>query len=144
LAGQLLGNSQWIDAALDILRGAALVRTMEAAGVVDAGLCHGVTGNAHLFNRVFQATGVPILAEAARYWYGVALDLRRPGRGVGGYQAWTTPRAKLAPASPERPAAAEWISEVRWLTGASGVGLALLAASSPLEPRWDRLMAISG
>jgi hypothetical protein len=29
------------------------------------------------------------------------------------------------------------------LEGAAGIGLALLAAATPLEPRWDRLFLLS-
>jgi hypothetical protein len=73
------------------------------------------------------------------------LDLRKPGRGLGGYEVWSIPReARFDPLSPERISLNEWVTEARWLTGASGIGLALLAAFSPLEPRWDRLLAISG
>ncbi|HEX4965612.1 MAG TPA: lanthionine synthetase C family protein [Thermoanaerobaculia bacterium] len=141
---QLLQNSRWTKAALEILRSAASVRTMEEAGLVDAGLCHGASGCAHLFNRSFQTTGDPALAEAARHWFDVVLDLRKPGCGLGGYEVWSIPRGtKFDPFSPEKIALNEWVTEARWLTGASGIGLALLAAFSPLEPHWDRLLAIS-
>jgi lantibiotic modifying enzyme len=141
---QLLQSSHWTEAALEILRSAASVRTMEEAGFVDAGLCHGASGCAHLFNRAFQTTGDPALAEAARHWFDVVLDLRKPGRGLGGYEAWSTPRGtKIDPFSPEKTATTEWVTEARWLTGASGIGLALLASFSPLQPHWDRLLAIS-
>ena len=66
-------------------RGAAAAET---SGVVDAGLCHGAAGLGHLFNRLHQATGDPELLAAARAWLGRALDLREPGRGVGGFSAW--------------------------------------------------------
>jgi lantibiotic modifying enzyme len=37
----------------------------------------------------------------------------------------------------------EYVDEPGFLTGAAGVGLALLAASTGLEPRWDRMMLLS-
>lgn len=37
----------------------------------------------------------------------------------------------------------EGIDQTAWLTGAPGVALALLAASLPIEPAWDRMMLLS-
>jgi lantibiotic biosynthesis protein len=37
----------------------------------------------------------------------------------------------------------ERVAEPGLLTGTAGVGLALLAAISPVEPRWDRAMLLS-
>jgi lantibiotic biosynthesis protein len=33
-----------------------------------------------------------------------------------------------------------WTGDPGFLTGAAGIGLALLAAVSPVEPEWDRLL----
>ena len=50
-------------------------RPPDQTGVVDAGLCHGSAGLAHLFNRMYQMTAEPILADAARLWVGRTLEL---------------------------------------------------------------------
>jgi len=45
-----------------------------------------------------------------------------------------------------REAARRWFGHVldeSQLEGAAGIGLALLAAMTPLEPRWDRLFLLS-
>ncbi|HEX9942700.1 MAG TPA: lanthionine synthetase C family protein [Thermoanaerobaculia bacterium] len=116
--------------ALEIARQAAN-RPTEVSGVVDAGICHGAAGAAHLFNRLHQATGDPLCREAALRWLDRTLSLRRPGEGVGGFLAWTTS------GSGEELA---WRPEAGFLTGAAGVGLALLAAAAPVEPEWDRVL----
>lgn len=36
--------------------------------MVRAGVCHGSTGNAHIFNRFYQATGEQVFGDAAHYW----------------------------------------------------------------------------
>ena len=36
-----------------------------------------------------------------------------------------------------------WIAEPSFLTGAAGIALALLAAATPREPRWDELLLVS-
>jgi hypothetical protein len=100
---------------------------------VDAGLCHGAAGLAHLFNRMFQATGDPALGEAARGWYARTLDARRPGRGIGGIAARVS----------ESDGGSRWVADPGLLTGAAGVALALLAGVSSVDPAWDRLLLVS-
>lgn len=97
--------------ALDLARTAAQ-RPFEETGVVDGGLCHGAGGLLHVFNRLRQATGDGVLADAARRWFEAALVLptREPG----------------------------------FLEGQAGLGLALLAAASDVEPAWDRILLLSG
>jgi hypothetical protein len=56
--------------------------------------------------------------------------MRRTGEGVGGF------RAQL----PDERERLVWIDDPGFLTGAAGIGLALLAAVSPVEPAWDRLL----
>jgi lantibiotic biosynthesis protein len=114
----------WIELALD-----SAARPSELCGVVDAGLCHGAAGLAHLFNRLYQSTGDDRFRDAARAWFERALAMRRP-EGIGGFQAWTTRRADEPP---------RWRSEAGLLEGAPGIALALLAAVEPVEPAWDRM-----
>jgi len=102
---------------------AAAARTPVSAGVVDAGLCHGAAGLLHVFNRLYQATGDDAFRAAALGWAEDALA-RRAG-GVGGYRSY----------QPTEPS--PWFDDAGFLTGAAGIGLALLAAVSDVEPRWD-------
>lgn len=128
-AARLVGNREWEEAAVDVGRLAA-ARPLAEAGVVDAGLCHGGFGNAHLFNRLYQATGVADFAAAARLWYAWGLDFRKPGLGIGGYQSW----------SPDENLDLKWTDDDGFLTGSAGVGLALLAGVSKVRPDWDRVL----
>jgi hypothetical protein len=84
-----------------------------ATNVTDANLCHGAAGLGHLANRLWHATGETIYRDAARVWLERALAL--PILETG-------PRA------------------LNLLSGRVGVGLALLAAVSDLEPAWDRML----
>lgn len=129
VAARGAGEPDWERTAVALARGAA-ARPFEESGVADAGLCHGAGGNAHLFNRMFQATGDPDLGRTARTWAERALDMRCPGQGIGGYLA-LVPNQRL-----ER----EWAADPGFLTGASGIGLALLALATSIEPSWDRAL----
>jgi hypothetical protein len=131
-AARCVGEPGWEREARAIARRAAR-RPPEEAGVVDAGLCHGAAGLGHLFNRLFQATDEPELAEAARFWFERTLALRRPGHRVGGYRAW----------QPADDSGRTWRADPGLLTGAAGIALALLAATTALEPAWDRMLLVS-
>ena len=98
-------------------------RPMTDAGVVDGGLCHGATSLAHLANRWHQASGDDHFADTARRWLDALQDLRHPTEGIGGFTA-------VSPANPKDP-------RPGYLTGAAGIALTLLAATSAIEPSWD-------
>jgi lantibiotic biosynthesis protein len=112
------------------IAGRAARRPPEQAGVRDAGLCHGAAGLGHLFNRLFQATGYPQLGEAAKYWFEQTLSMRRPGQGIGGYQAWQL----------GGDGELTWVTDSGLLTGSTGIALTLLAATTAVEPDWDRML----
>ncbi|HEY0994083.1 MAG TPA: hypothetical protein VGD80_43805, partial [Kofleriaceae bacterium] len=88
---------------------------------------------------LFQRTGDPALAEASWCWLIRVLEMRRATldaghAGVAGFRALVTPRWD---------AASELRDEPGFLWGAAGIGLALLAAISDIEPSWDRLLLLS-
>ncbi|HTR56514.1 MAG TPA: lanthionine synthetase C family protein [Kofleriaceae bacterium] len=88
-------------------------RSFGDAAVDELGICHGAAGAAHLFHRLYDATGEPALGDAARTWLARTVAMYRTGPHA--------PNATL-------------------LTGATGVALVLLAAASELEPSWDRVL----
>ncbi len=116
-AARAVGVEEWEDAALAIAAHAASAAP-EDAGVRDIGLCHGALGLAHLYNRIHQAGGGELFADAARLWYRLGLEMRKPEEGIAG-------------------------PDTGFLTGAAGMGLALLAAVTPVEPEWDRLLLVA-
>jgi lantibiotic modifying enzyme len=103
-------------------------RSQAESGVLDMGLCHGSAGVAHLFNDYHQRSGEPWAAAAARRWYQITLRQRRDG-GLGGfYSLW--------------PDEAGWQRDPALLTGAAGIGLALLAAATETPPDWQRVFLL--
>lgn len=136
VAARATGNHLWHDAAIDVACVAA-ARDLSLSGVQDSGICHGAAGLAHIFNRLYQASGRPELAEAARHWFGEVLAMRREEGGVGGFKIWSTPRT-------DPFAQLDWIDDPGLLTGSAGIGLCLLAAVTAQHPQWDRLLLLSG
>ncbi len=131
MAARTVGEESWEREALKIAHIAAARRDPKEAGVVDPGICHGAAGAAHLFNRIYQATGDPVFRDTALFWIEQTLALRKPGQGVGGFEAWTVG---------ENSTDLDWRPDPGFLTGASGVGLVLLGAASSVEPEWDRVL----
>ena len=124
---------------LELIRSAAR-RPEDLAGVVDAGLCHGSGGLLQIFNRLYQTTGDDLCRQAALKWLEATLEYREPGNWIGGFWSMDTlPESWKTPGTPTLVKSAV----PGFLTGAAGVGLALLAASTPIEPRWDRALMMT-
>lgn len=126
-------ESEWLDRGLEIARSASRCRR-DNVGVWDAGLCHGAAGVAHLFNRIYQATNEIAVGDAAVRWFEHCLSMRTDGVGVGGFSMLDPVR---------RDGRSHWRSDSSFLTGSSGVGLALLAAVSCRPSAWDSVMLIA-
>lgn len=132
VAARGAGEAAWEAKAREIAR-VAITCSAEKTLVMDAGICHGAAGLGHVYNRLFQATGDESIGEAARAWMNRALDMRQAGKGIGGYQTYKT----------LQDASSAWGDDPSILTGAPGIGLALMAATSDEEPAWDRMFALS-
>ena len=133
VAARCAGEPAWEREALKIARAAARRPTIES-GVLDAGICHGAAGLAHLFNRLHQTAGDATLRRAALFWFQRTIAMRQPGRGIGGFRALAA----------HEDGTKHWNDDDSGiLTGAAGIGLALLAAATPIEPEWDRMLLTS-
>lgn len=130
LAGQVASRPEWTQEALVLARRLSTIR-QETSRNVDAGLCHGTAGIAHIFNRLYQETADEVFAQAAVYWLNIALGMRQEGIGPGRYAAWRT--------EPEPG----WTPTPGLLEGSAGIGLALLAATGNRPCHWDRFLSIS-
>jgi lantibiotic modifying enzyme len=133
VAARCVNEGEWEREALALARRAA-ERKPDSAGVKDAGLCHGSAGLGHIFNRLFQATGEESFRKAARYWLSRTLELRRPAQGIAGFSAY-----RAATEGQEE----QWEDRVGILEGAAGIALVLLAATTEIEPAWDRMLLVS-
>lgn len=140
-AAQRVGRKDWEEEAIRMALDSAR-RPVEDSGIQDAGLCHGAGGLAHLYHRFSQSHDDPRLTEAARFWFRWTLDFREQqlrdgeGKGVAGFPAWASEPGQVT-------GDLSWQVDAGFLTGAAGIGLALLAALGDLEPAWDRILGVS-
>lgn len=121
------GNKEWEKKIIDILLHSTGRRELRKNAVVDAGMCHGTVGIAHIFNRMFHYTGIKTFEEAARYWFDETLKMAVFEDGYAGFKRFHS----------------QWINSADIFDGISGIGLAIIAAVSDIEPRWDRMMMLS-
>jgi hypothetical protein len=89
---------------------------------------------AHIYNRIYQRLGDQRFRDAALNWYRRLLRMFRSGTGIGGYSKYAT----TGPGG-----TAKWEAWPGLLDGSIGIALALLAATTQVEPRWDRLFLLS-
>jgi lantibiotic biosynthesis protein len=127
-------NAAWQAFVSEMLE-SCLRRSGQSRGTIDAPLCHGAIGIAHVFNRLAHTRHDTRCSQAALRWITLGLDMRRPGTGVGGFWAVHGGSNGLPP---------EELAKPDFLDGATGIALALLSAVTPVEPAWDRLLLLSG
>jgi lantibiotic biosynthesis protein len=134
LAARGGGDAGWERAAVALACRAA-ERPASETGVVNANFCHGAAGLAHLYNRMYQATGEPKLGRAALYWLERTLGFYRLARDAG--DSWVQGNW-----DPGRRELWTWTG-IELVEGAAGVALVLLAAATSVEPTWDRMFLVS-
>ncbi len=71
---------------IEIIKKITSRRTQNETGIVDAGLCHGSSGVAHIFNRIHKLTGITLLKESVEFWLKKTLEFSVNGQGTVGYR----------------------------------------------------------
>jgi hypothetical protein len=141
LAARAAGRSDWLAEARRLALHSVLLPA-DGWGVEDAALCHGASGLALIYQRLWHVFDEPQLLETARALYRMALELHQEGTGVGGYRAWgLLPSATTTRTTDLHDVG--WVDDDGFLTGAAGIGLALLAGATSVEPAWDRCLFLS-
>ncbi|MFK4085808.1 lanthionine synthetase C family protein [Kribbella sp. NPDC020789] len=129
LAGQAIGDDKLRQLAIEAMF-AVLRRPWPARLTGDSpGLCHGVAGLLQIVLRFAHDTDEPLFTKAAVELTERVLELYRPELATGYYS--------------RKPATGELREHGGLLDGAAGVALALLAASTPVEPVWDHVLLLS-
>ena len=127
LAGQALDRTDYRDLAVDAMD-AVFRRPVPVRAIDSPTLCHGVSGLLIIALRFAAETGSPRFIAEAQKLVEQILESFRPDSVLGfrniEYRNNQTDQPGL-------------------LDGAAGVSLALLAASSGVEPAWDRLFLLS-
>ena len=130
-ASQIIKNKEWENKALEILHYSTNRTDLAKNRVIDAGLCHGAAGIAHIFNRMYINTKDKEFKKAADYWYAETLKMANHKESLSGYKAWRSEEY------------GGWIEYFGFLEGIAGIGLTLMSAISDIEPDWDEILLLS-
>lgn len=96
-------------------------------GIMDAGICHGSTGVALLYLRLYQLTGVEDFRRAADFWIEDTMQRAHFEDGQAGFKMWTKDG---------------YLNEVNVLNGIAGIGLVLLTHAMETPGNWEDLLLI--
>jgi lantibiotic modifying enzyme len=131
-AAHIAGEPEWAEPAKALLD-RCMSFPRDKAGIDDAALCHGAAGVAHIYSRIYQSERDQRYRDTANRFFEVALGMRQPGTGVGGFLAlaWKPGRDRY------------WDPDPSFLPGAIGIALALISSMKPVPPQWDRLLLLS-
>ncbi len=130
-AGEALNDETIKQEAINICIHTTKLRTYEDTRIVDAGICHGSAGVAHIYNRMFRYTGKQEFKIACDYWIEETLKMATFKDGLAGYKSY-------------KGVNEEWINSYSLLEGVSGIGLVLQNHLHPeIEPTWDRCLLLS-
>jgi lantibiotic biosynthesis protein len=127
---KISGNKKWETEAIRVLQHSSKRRDLEENQVIDAGLCHGASGIAHIFNRMYNNTGLEEFKHASVYWLDETLKMAKFPDGYAGYKCWKGEEAG-------------WQNAADLFGGITGVGLAIISGISGIEPNWDRALLLS-
>ncbi|HLP44420.1 MAG TPA: lanthionine synthetase C family protein [Candidatus Kapabacteria bacterium] len=130
-AAQAAGNKEWEEVALKTLLHSTGRKDLQENTVIDAGLCHGASGIAHIYNRMYQQTGIAEFKESALYWLEQTLKMATYEDGYAGYKAWHTEKY------------GGWVPETGLLEGVAGIGLMIISILSDIDAAWDRCLFLS-
>jgi lantibiotic modifying enzyme len=130
-AGIAAKNKNWQQEAISIGLHASRRRNLKENSVLDVCLCHGTTGIAHTFNRLYHYTKVEEFKDASIYWYLKTFEFFELH---GHVKVWN-----------RKPNQSDfgWLKEYSILEGGGGVALSLISAISDIEPKWDRSLLLS-
>ena len=129
-ASQVLNRKDWESEAKAILLHASKRRNLKENGVMDACFCHGTSGIAHVFNRMWRETGMPECRDAAAYWISQTLGMAKFKDGYAGFKTWQ---------GVERG----YQGEYGLLEGIAGIGLSLLSYIADDSFTWDECLLLS-
>lgn len=111
--------------AIDIFLFNSKRRDLDLNAVIDASLCHGTSGIALIFYRMYINTHIELFLETAQYWLNQTLVMSKHIDGIVGYKSNNKDNS------------------INLLTGISGIGLALLTMLSGDNFDWDECLLLS-
>ncbi len=128
-AGITFNNQKAIDFALEVLVHSTKRQDLDKAGVMDASICHGAAGVAHIYHKMWHYTQELIFKQACDFWIQKTLDFATHEDGLAGYKQYN-------------PITDTYLNEYGLLEGAAGIGLVLLSYLTS-DFSWDYCLMLN-
>lgn len=129
-AGDNTGTDYWKEEAEKILIQTTKRTTLNDGMIVDPMICHGTSGIATIYNRMWRNTRNSIFLDARDHWLGETKKFAKFADGISGYKYFN-------------PIQNKWLTQFGLLEGSVGIALAFLQAESKEDIKWDRVLLIS-
>lgn len=110
--GDCLNENEYKQKAISIFDKCYERRQLKENLIFDSGFCHGMSGIAQMFSKIYSMTKEEKYFNCSRFWIDETLNNDTFNKGYAGYKAW---QADL-----------EWQDEYSFLEGISGIGLVLI------------------
>ena len=128
-AGMALNDSSLQEEGISIFRSAGSRRTVQETGILDASICHGTSGIALMYNRMYKNTGMEEFKKTAYYWAEQTLNFIKVETGLINYKSWEAQEQG-------------WKIDNGLLNGSSGVAMTLMSIYSDKDYDWDRCLLL--
>lgn len=126
LAGEAVGEDRYKETAISSMK-AALARTNGERFTLDCCFCHGLAGLLQTTCRFYHDCGDEFFREQAIRLLQEILSCF-DSENTFGFKSFSNEK---------------WIDDPRLFEGATGIALAVLSATSPVTPDWDRFFLLS-
>ena len=128
-AADVLQDSNLAYAAEKILLYNCERKDLTKSGVLDAGVCHGAAGIAHIFQKIYQKNRNITFQETANYWFEKTLEMARFDNGVAGFKQWNRPDSN-------------WIDNYSLLEGVIGIACCLMSCLNIEHLGWSECVLL--
>jgi lantibiotic modifying enzyme len=130
-ASNILKDKSLEDMTIKIFMQNANRKTYGKTAVKDAGLCHGTSGIAAIYYRMYHNTGKKDFLETADFWIEQTINFHTNSKDFAGYRVWTSDKLETIEINHSL------------LEGIAGIGLMLITYLHEIPPTWDELLMLS-
>lgn len=127
-SAMLINNNKLRLEMVEILRKTLKRVNVDQESVYDAGFCHGSSGIAYIYDKIYSLTNLPEFFDQSDYWIHVTLKKSCFKDGYAGYKAFHQGEG--------------WKNSIGLLEGVSGIGLVLLSRLDKQQSCIDDLFLI--
>lgn len=127
-AANILENDELSTLSINIFKHSSKRRDLIECSIFDAGICHGSSGIAHIFRKMYLNTGICEFKDACDYWLGVTMHMAKHTDGLAGYKQYLVDGSR---------------NDYGLLTGIAGIGMVLLSSEYDIKSNWDECLLLS-